>query len=156
MNIVYKKIETEEEILGAKNLIIEYMEWLNQDLCFQNIEYELTTFPKIYKEPLCAFIIAIANNIIIGCVGIRCIDNKVCEMKRLFVKENYRGKKIGNKLVEIIIEEAKQKKYKKMRLDTLDTMDCALNIYYKNGFYEIEPYYNNPYNNVVYLEKILI
>ena len=42
-----------------------------------------------------------------------------------------------------------------MRLDTLKTMEKALKLYYKNNFYEIEPYYNNPTNDVVYIEKIL-
>ena len=152
---IYKKIETEEEISGAKNLIIEYIQWLNQDLCFQNIDDELNNFPQKYKEPEGTFIIAKTNNIIIGCVGIRKMENKICEMKRLFVNDNYKGKGIGKKLVEKIIEEAKIKNYKKIRLDTLNTMKTALDIYYKNGFYIIEPYYNNPNNNVVYLEKIL-
>ena len=76
-------------------------------------------------------------------------------MKRLFVNDKYKGKGIGKKLVQIIIEEARLKNYKKMRLDTYKTMENALTIYYKNNFYEIEPYYNNPNNDVVYIEKIL-
>jgi ribosomal protein S18 acetylase RimI-like enzyme len=76
-------------------------------------------------------------------------------MKRLFVNDNYKGKGIGKKLVERIIEEARAKKYEIMRLDTLDIMEKAINLYYKNGFYEIELYYNNPNNGVIYLEKKL-
>jgi ribosomal protein S18 acetylase RimI-like enzyme len=76
-------------------------------------------------------------------------------MKRLFVNANHRGNGIGKKLIEIIIQEAKLKHYEKMRLDTLDTMKDALNLYYKNNFYQIESYYNNPVDGVVYLEKIL-
>jgi N-acetylglutamate synthase-like GNAT family acetyltransferase len=106
-NIVYKKLETNEEISGAKKLIVEYIQWLNQDLCFQNINDELNNFPEKYKEPEGAFIIAKENDKIIGCVGIRKIENKICEMKRLFVSDNYKGKGIGKKLVEIIIKEAK-------------------------------------------------
>jgi ribosomal protein S18 acetylase RimI-like enzyme len=154
-NFIYKKLETDEEISSAKSLIIEYIQWLNQDLCFQNIDDELDNFPEKYKEPEGAFIIAKVNSNIVGCVGIRKIENKICEMKRLFVNDNYKGKGIGKKLVEIIIEEAKMKNYEKIRLDTLSTMESALKIYYKNGFNKIEPYYNNPGDNVVYLEKIL-
>jgi ribosomal protein S18 acetylase RimI-like enzyme len=76
-------------------------------------------------------------------------------MKRLFVKDEYKMKGIGKKLVEKIIEDARIKNYERMRLDTLNTMEAALNLYRKNGFYEIEPYYNNPHHGVVYLEKIL-
>jgi ribosomal protein S18 acetylase RimI-like enzyme len=154
-NTVYKKLETDEEISGAKQLIIAYIQWLNQDLCFQNIDDELKTFPKKYSEPEGAFLIAKKHNEVTGCVGIRKLENKICEMKRLFVSDNYRGNGTGKKLVEMIIEEAKLKHYEKMRLDTLDTMEEALNIYRKNGFYEIEAYYNNPADGVVYLEKTL-
>ena len=153
--IVYKKIETDEEIAGAKGLIIEYAQWLNLDLCFQNIDDELNSFPEKYKEPDGAFVVAKENNNIIGCVGIRKLEPKICEMKRLFVDDNNKGKGIGKKLVGKIIEEAKNKKYEKIRLDTIDTMETALNIYYKNGFYKIGPYYNNPNKGTVYLEKIL-
>jgi len=153
--IVYKKIETDEETTGAKKLIIEYAQWLNLDLCFQGIDNELNNFPDKYKEPDGAFIIAKENDDIIGCVGFRKLEPKICEMKRLFVNDNNKGKGIGKKLVEIIIEEAKTKKYEKIRLDTINTMTAALSIYYKNGFYEIEPYYNNPNRGTVYLEKIL-
>jgi len=153
--IVYKKIETNEEIAGAKKLIIEYAQWLNLDLCFQNIDDELDSFPEKYKEPDGAFIIAKENNNIIGYVGIRKLEPGICEMKRLFVSDNNKGKGIGEKLVETIIDEAKTKKYEKIRLDTIDTMAAALNIYYKNGFYKTEPYYNNPNEGTVYLEKIL-
>jgi ribosomal protein S18 acetylase RimI-like enzyme len=154
-DIVYKKLETNEEILGAKGLIVEYIQWLNQDLSFQNIDDELNNFPEKYKEPEGAFFVAKENNEIIGCVGIKKLENDICEMKRLFVKDSYKGNGIGKRLVEIIIKEAKLKQYEKMRLDTLDAMEQALKIYYKNNFYKIEPYYNNPGSGVVYLERML-
>ncbi|MDR2246574.1 MAG: GNAT family N-acetyltransferase [Treponema sp.] len=153
--IIYKKLETGEEIAKAKELILEYVKWLNQDLAFQNIDDELINFPQKYKEPDGAFIIAKDNDSVVGCVGFKRLDKDICEMKRLFVNDRYKGKDIGKKLVEIIIEEARYKKYKKMRLDTLKTMESALKIYYKNNFYEIEPYYNNPSDDAVYLEKAL-
>jgi ribosomal protein S18 acetylase RimI-like enzyme len=153
--IIYKKLDTEEETAKAKELIIEYVKWLNQDLAFQNIDDELTNFPQKYKEPDGTFIIAKYNGSVVGCVGLKSIDENICEMKRLFVTDKYKGKGIGKKLVEMVIEEARYKKYKKMRLDTLKAMENALKIYYKNNFYEIEPYYNNPGNDVVYIEKIL-
>jgi N-acetylglutamate synthase-like GNAT family acetyltransferase len=153
--IMYKKLETKEEILKAKELIIEYIKWLNQDLAFQNIDDELINFPQKYKKPEGMFIIAKDNDNVVGCVGLKKLAENICEMKRLFVNDKYKGKGIGKKLVEIIIEEAKNKNYKKMRLDTLKTMESALKIYYNNNFYEIEPYYNNPNNDVVSIERIL-
>ena len=154
-NIVYKKLETEAEIIEAKNLILEYIKWLNTDLCFQNIDDELNYFPDKYKEPEGTFIIAKENNQIVGIIGLKKLENKICEMKRLFVSDSYKGKGIGKRLVEIIIKEAKIKQYEKIRLDTIDTMETALKIYYNNDFYKIEPYYNNPIGRAIYLEKIL-
>jgi ribosomal protein S18 acetylase RimI-like enzyme len=154
-NIVYKKLESEEEIYLAKELILEYIKWLHVDLTFQNIDDELENFPGKYKSPDGEFIVAKQNDTVIGCVAIKKLENKICEMKRLFVKDKHKNKGIGKKLVEKIVEEAKKRNYEKMRLDTLNIMETALNIYYKNGFYEIKPYYNNPYNGVIYLEKIL-
>jgi N-acetylglutamate synthase-like GNAT family acetyltransferase len=153
--VVYKKLETEDEIIKAKELIIEYIKWLNQDLTYQDIDDELMYFPQRYKEPNGTFIVAKDNNDIIGCVGLKKLEKDICEMKRLFVKDTYKGKGVGKKLVEIILQEAKNKNYKKIRLDTLKTMENALKIYYKNNFYEIGAYYNNPNSNVIYLEKIL-
>jgi ribosomal protein S18 acetylase RimI-like enzyme len=153
--IMYKKLETAEEIIEAKELIIEYIKWLNQDLAFQNIDDELINFPQKYKEPDGTFVIAKYNDDVVGCVGLKKLDENICEMKRLFVKDRYKRKGIGRRLVKIIIEEAKNKKYKRMRLDTLKTMESALKIYYGNNFYKIEPYYYNPNNDVIYIEKTL-
>ena len=66
-DIVYKKLETIEEIIKTKDLIMEYIKWINQDLSFQGIDDELDNFPNKYKEPLGAFIIAKENENVIGC-----------------------------------------------------------------------------------------
>jgi ribosomal protein S18 acetylase RimI-like enzyme len=153
-NIAYKKPD-EKEITQAKALLLEYVKWLNQDLCFQNIHEELAHFPEKYSEPDGSFIVATENDAVVGCVGLKKLDDGICEMKRLFVTDKYKGKSIGKKLVEKIIEEAQIKNYETMRLDTLDTMTVALEIYRRQGFYEINPYYNNPYTGVIYLEKKL-
>jgi ribosomal protein S18 acetylase RimI-like enzyme len=155
LNIIYKKLETKDEILKTKELILEYIKWLNQDLSYQNIDDELLYFPEKYKEPFGTFIIAKTGENVIGCVGLKRFDLKTCEMKRLYVHDNFKGKGIGKKLTERIIEEAKTKNYEKMWLDTFNKMEAALEIYYGNGFKKIEPYYHNPYDGVIYLEKIL-
>jgi ribosomal protein S18 acetylase RimI-like enzyme len=155
LNVIYKKLETRDEILKAKELILEYIKWLDQDLSYQNIDDELSNFPEKYKEPFGAFIIAKIDENIIGCVGLKKLDDKICEMKRLYVHDKYKGNGIGKILTEKIIEEAKIKNYEKIRLDTFNKMEAALEIYYRNGFQKITPYYHNPYEGVVFLEKIL-
>jgi ribosomal protein S18 acetylase RimI-like enzyme len=77
-------------------------------------------------------------------------------MKRLFVRGDFRGRKIGNVLIEKLIEEAKSIGYRKMRLDTYPPkMAKAARLYESHGFREIPPYYHNPYGEVLYLEKDL-
>ena len=153
--VEFKKLETDEEIIKTKELIGEYIKWLNQDLSYQDIDEELQKFPEKYREPFGTFIIAKVNENVIGCVGLKKLDDKICEMKRLYVHDNYKGKGIGKKLTELIIQEAKTKNYEKMRLDTFNIMEVALKIYYENGFQKINSYYNNPNEGVIYLEKIL-
>ena len=50
-NIVYERQETEGEIHLAKELILEYIKWLNAGLTFQNIDDGLKNFPEKYKSP---------------------------------------------------------------------------------------------------------
>lgn len=77
-------------------------------------------------------------------------------MKRLFVKDEFRGQKIGVKLIEKLITEAKQIGYKKIRLDTFPAkMGKAVSLYESYGFREIAPYYHNPYGETLFLEKHL-
>jgi ribosomal protein S18 acetylase RimI-like enzyme len=149
--IVYKKLE-EKEIAKAKELILEYIKWLNQSSSFQSVSEELNKSPENDGTDK-IFIVAIEGNNIIGSIGLKKLDDKTCEMKRLFVDDKYKGRGIGEDLVEKIIEEAKKNNYERIRLNTLDTMDVALEVYYKNGFYEIESY--SPNIEVIYLEKKL-
>ena len=153
--ILYKKPGSGDEIKMSRELVAEYTKWLDMELSFQGIEKELSDFPGGYREPHGAFIIAKDENRVIACVGLKRLSEDICEMKRLFVNDEYREKGIGRKLVEIAIEEARSKKYKAMRLDTLKRLKDALKIYYKNGFHEIAPYYANPHDDVIYLEKTL-
>ncbi|MDR1454206.1 MAG: GNAT family N-acetyltransferase [Tannerella sp.] len=152
--MVYKKLE-EKEIAEAGKLLLEYVGWMDRDLSFQNIDEELDSFPKIYSEPDGCFIVAVEGEAVVGCVGLKKLDGRTCEMKRLYVDDRHKGKGVGKKLAEKIIEEARAMNYERMRLDTLYSMTAALAIYRRNGFYEIEPYYHNPYSGVIYLEKKL-
>ncbi|MDR1182618.1 MAG: GNAT family N-acetyltransferase [Bacteroidales bacterium] len=151
-SITYKKLE-EQEIVKAKELILEYTKWLDRGFPFQKANEESNKSSEKQEETDKIFILAIANNNIIGSVGLKHLDDKTCEMRKLLVNDKYKGKGIGENLVEKIIEEAKKKNYERIRLNTLDTMDVAVDVYYRNGFYEIESY--SPNVEVMYLEKKL-
>jgi GNAT superfamily N-acetyltransferase len=152
--IVYGKLRDGDRA-QTLSLIREYIAWLNIDLCFQDIDRELAEFPGKYGEPGGAFIVARDGEAVIGCVGLRKMDAETCEMKRLFVTGGYKGRGVGKRLVELIIEEAGRMGYARMRLDTLLKMNAAVKLYRNSGFYEITPYIYNPEKDVLYLEKLL-
>ncbi|MCX6163959.1 MAG: GNAT family N-acetyltransferase, partial [Ignavibacteriae bacterium] len=108
--------------------------------------------PAQYSEPRGCIILYYENDKPIGCVGLRKFTEGVCETKRLYLRKEARGKEVGRKLAEKIIEKAKELGYKKMQLDTLETMKEAIALYKSMGFKEISQYRFNPLEKVVYME----
>ena len=104
-------------------------------------------------------LLAYWNDEAVGCVALQPLPDEdglsVCEMKRLYVKLGYRKHKIGNTLVDLIIDEAAKLGYDKMKLDTLEKLQAAINIYLKKGFVITKPYSSNPLNGAVFMEKQL-
>ena len=139
----------------VEQLFLEYARSLEIDLAFQNFEDELKTLPGKYGPPDGALILASVDGKAAGCVALRKISEDVCEMKRLFVRTDYRDLGIGKKLITMIIETAKTLGYSYIRLDTLSTMDKAQSLYKSFGFYEIEPYIYNPTDGARFLELII-
>src|SRR6202008_316968 len=113
---------------------------------------ELAGLPGDYSPPTGRLLLAEYDSQIAGCVGLRKIQEDICEMKRLYVRPDFRGKKIGSALARAIIAEARQVPYHSMRLDTLPSMKAAGALYQSLGFRPTAPYYHNPLEGVVYLE----
>ena len=154
MNLI--QAHTSEEIEQARQLFKEYATWLQIDLCFQGFEKELAELPGEYPPPDGRLLLAYDDGELAGCVALRKIGESICEMKRLFVRDRFRGRGLGRSLIEAIISEAKQIGYERMRLDTLPPkMDKAIALYNELGFKEIEPYYNNPVPGAMFMELSL-
>lgn len=150
------KDQSLEEIETVRSLFRDYQLELGFDLCFQGFEEELEKLPGVYSEPKGAILIAISENEIIGVVALKQLEPTVCEMKRLYVKPAYRKEKIGRNLVQEVIKIAKLLKYEIMKLDTLERLKPAINLYLQFGFEETEPYNYNPDETVKYYQKSLI
>jgi ribosomal protein S18 acetylase RimI-like enzyme len=145
--------ETREQIEEIRKLFREYEAWLGIDLCFQNFERELTDLPGKYSKPDGRLFLIYKENQSAGCAALRKIDAQTCEMKRLYVREQFRGSRVGKMLIEKLFEEARIVGYKKMRLDTLPgKMPSAVKLYKSYGFYEIAPYYDNPHRETLFME----
>ncbi len=148
--------ETEEQMKAAQNLFREYEARLKLDLCFQDFDREVAELPGNYVAPEGKLLLAVLHGKFAGCIALRKLERGICEMKRLFVKEDFRGLGIGNKLVERLINEARLIGYEKMRLDTYPPkMAKAVELYESHGFRKIPPYYQNPFGETLYMEKAL-
>jgi len=144
--------QSDYEIQTIRKLFEEYASSLNFNLSFQNFDEELNNLPSEYASPDGSLMLALHNGSPAGCVGLRKITNDVCEMKRLYVRDNFRGLQIGKSLTEKIIAEAKRIGYKKMRLDTVPSMKAARKLYKSLGFYKTDAYRYNPVEGTIYME----
>lgn len=150
---ILKEITSGKEFEVGIALFQEYAMDLGVDLSFQDFEQELLDIAKQYSRPNGALIIAYSvESQPLGCVGIRRLSPTVCELKRMYLKQSARGKGLGKQLLSKAIAIAKKMQYIRMRLDTLETMDAAMGIYKKMGFYDIPAYRYNPLENARYFE----
>ena len=148
-----EQVDSKESVEAARGLFREYESWLAMDLCFQGFEDELMGLPGKYAPPDGRLYLAYIENELAGIVALRRLEKGICEMKRLFLRENARGHGLGKMLVERLIIEAKAIGYTKMRLDTFPPkMGKAVKIYESYGFRPIEKYYDNPHEGVLFME----
>ena len=145
--------ETAEHFEIAKGLLRRYAEILPEEECrFEHLADEIERCDQMYAPPGGRIILAENDGAQVGCVGVKALDKTTCEMKRMFVLTETRGKGVGRRLALEIIAEAKRLGFKRMRLDTLESMTDALALYRSLGFKVIEPYYESPTGGKVYME----
>ena len=142
------RIERAADMPLVREMLEEYGRATNVDLSFQDFDHELATLPYEY-EPI---LVAWSDDAAAGCVALRRIDDTTCEMKRLYVRPAFRGRDIGRKLALAIIDEARQRGFARMRLDTLPSMQRAIAMYESLGFRDIPPYRFNPIEGTRYME----
>lgn len=134
----------------VRQLFKEYANSLNIDLCFQDFEQELDELPGKYEEPDGRLYLALLNDKEVGCVALRRFNDDSAELKRLYIRNGYRGLGISKLLIKRVIQDAVDIGYKNILLDTLDTMKPAITLYESFGFIEIDAYYDNPIEGAKY------
>ncbi len=180
LKIEFREAISPEEMTQVRELFLEYAQSLNFDLCFQSFDEELAALPGDYAPPEGKLLVAYVNDNLAGCAALRkCIcksesnngpfvenrspinsndhsdevkEERIGEMKRLFVRGNYRNLKLGKKLAQGIIDAAKQLGYERIRLDTVPNMKAAIALYKSLGFKIIDPYTHNPVCGAIFLE----
>ena len=140
------------QIEQVRALFREYAEATGHCECFQGFAKEVAGLPDQYAPPTGQLLLAEADSQPAGCVALRKLDDCICEMKRLYVRPEFRGRKLGCQLAETVIAEARRIGYHAMRLDTLPSMAAARALYQTLGFRAIPRYNDNPSEGVIYLE----
>ena len=145
--------ESPGDIAAVRELFQEYAAWLGFSLCFQDYDTELATLPGKYASPTGRLLLARCDGTAVGCGALRPLEPGICEMKRMYVRSQFRGRRFGLILAQRLIADAKLIGYDVMRLDTIPKqMPEANRLYHSLGFYEILAYYGNPQPGVCYLE----
>jgi len=144
--------ESDENLEQIRTLFGEYADMLDFDLDFQDFEEELYNLPGDYVRPAGCLLLALYKGQPAGCVGLRKLSEGVCEMKRLYVKERFRGLGVGRALTKAIIELTGRIGYNYMRLDTVPAMEAARALYVSVGFKQTSPYRYNPIEGAVFME----
>jgi ribosomal protein S18 acetylase RimI-like enzyme len=148
--------ESAKQIEQVRELFLEYESSLGFSLCFQGFDKELAALPGDYAPPEGRLLLAEVDGKAAGCGALHRLDADTCEMKRLYVRPQFRGQRLGRILTERLIGEARSMGYKAMRLDTVaDKMREAVKLYGRLGFREVAPYRENPIPSALYMELTL-
>jgi len=140
-------------IAQVRELFLEYAQSLGFSLCFQSFDQELAGLPGDYAPPDGRLLLAEHEGGLAGCVALHKLEAGICEMKRLYLRPQFRGKGIGRILAARVVAEARAIGYKRLRLDTVEpVMKDAVGMYRKLGFKEIAPYRANPMAGTLYME----
>lgn len=143
------------DLAAARSLFEEYQESLGFSLCFQNFDAELASLPGAYAPPGGRLLLAFAGAEPAGCIALRKIEEDICEMKRLWVRHDFRGTGLGRRLAQTLMTEARAIGYRAIRLDTLPSMKAAQALYTSLGFKDIPPYNDHPLEGTRFMEAAL-
>jgi ribosomal protein S18 acetylase RimI-like enzyme len=152
-DVSFTQAETPTQIAQARELLLEYAQSLGFSLCFQGFDQELADLPGDYAPPDGRLLLAEYEGQLAACVALHKLEVDICEMKRLYLRPQFRGKGLGRALADRIITDARSIGYQRMRLDTVEpVMKDAVAMYRKLGFREIAPYCKNPIAGALYME----
>lgn len=141
------------DIPAVREMLREYIEWIDMDLAFQEIDAELDGLPGDYAPPHGALFVAVDGPRYLAMIALRPLDRTTAEMKRLYVRPDARGRGLARELIARLCNEAKRLNYSEIRLDTLPKMGEAQALYEAHGFVDIEPYYQTPIAGTRFMSK---
>jgi ribosomal protein S18 acetylase RimI-like enzyme len=143
-------------VATVRELFEEYGRSIGIDLEFQGFVEELRSLPGAYSPPRGRLKLARYGTEIVGCAALRPRSRTVAEIKRLYVRDRFRGRGLGRRLTERVVADARRIGYRRIVLDTLSTMTVAIALYRSLGFVETLPYYNNPIPGARFFARSLV
>ena len=153
LELAYDKLE---EVLALvkeyTDLILEQGDDVKECLDSQHLKDEISDIKKKYALPDGRLYLVTIDGKAAGCVGLTRNDDAYCEVKRLYVRPEYRGQHLGEILMNQVISDAKDIGYQYMRLDTFPFMQSAIKLYEKCGFHYIEKYNDNPARTAIFMQ----
>lgn len=155
-NVVIRAAQSPEDFELARELFDEYARNLSIELALEDFEKEPNGLPGEYAWPTGCVMLAFIDEQLAGCCALRPLAtsdySNASEMKRLYVRKLFRGFGLGRGLAHAVMEAAQVAGYSCILLDTLDEMDAARALYEELGFYEVAPFYYNPYPGAFFLK----
>lgn len=139
------------DIRAVQSLLMEYWNSFGFNLSFQGFGDEVAGLPGKYAPPTGRLALAIIDDNPAGCIALRQVDELRCEAKRLYVRDQFRGRGIARELLKWLISEARNAGYKQLVGDTMPSMWQALEMYERLGFRRVEPYAADPTPGAIYL-----
>lgn len=146
--------ETEDQYRHLKEMTAEYIEWDSSRTRRLGLDsQEFLSFyygtadealPGVFGPPDGRLVLATHSGMAVGCGAFRRMTPDTCEMKRMFVRPEFRGMGIGRQLAETLIVAAREAGYGVMRLETTQFMEAAIALYASLGFRTCQPYYEIP------------
>jgi len=152
---IIRAASTNTDFVEARALFEEYAAGLGIDLCFQGFSKELDSLPQMYGAPRGVLLLAENEGRAAGCAGVRPLDDVTCELKRVYVRADFRGTGMGRRLTERAMQAAREMGYQRIRLDTLPQMAAAQRLYESLGFRDIPAYYGEPMAGQRFMEAAL-
>lgn len=160
--IVIHRAAGATDLDAVRGLFVEYVQMPGWEAGFaqyldqQDFATELAELPGAYAPPNGALLLARVDGRAAGCIAMKSLEPpRICEMKRLFVRPEFRGLALGEQLVRRLLDEARTAGYASMRLDTLPSMVGAQRLYQRLGFTDIPAYCANPVPGARFLERVL-
>ncbi|MCB9134114.1 MAG: GNAT family N-acetyltransferase [Anaerolineales bacterium] len=149
--VEFQQVENDIQKTQVGALIREYLEWLNGQLQRDyGIEFDIEAMVHSdlsdshkFHPPDGRFYLVQYDGTAAGVGCLKKLSEGVAEVQRMYVLPAFRGKGIGQAIVERLIEDAQAIGYRQLKLESLQFLKAAHALYHSVGFHEIHPYADN-------------